>query len=72
MTLLDRRRDVDILEFEETGELPVEEQLRRKQLQWFGHLQRMPEKTATEAGSEMLITWKQVETWRNLTALDRP
>ena len=41
VTLWDRRRNVDILE--ETGELPVEEQLRHKRLQWFGHLQRMPE-----------------------------
>ena len=35
------RRNVDILE--ETGELPVEEQLCYKRLHWFGHLQRMPE-----------------------------
>ena len=41
VTLWDRRRNVDILE--ETGELPVEEQLGHKGLQWFGHLQRMPE-----------------------------
>ena len=39
--LWDRRRHVDILE--ETGELPVEQQLHHKQVQWFGHLQRMPE-----------------------------
>ena len=41
VTLWDRRRNADI--FEETGELSVEEQLRHKQLQWFGHLQGMPE-----------------------------
>ena len=41
VTLWDKRRNVDILE--ETGELPVEEQLRLKRLQWFGHLQRMPD-----------------------------
>ena len=41
VTLWDRRRNVNILE--ETGELPIEEQLRHKRLQWFGHLQRMPE-----------------------------
>ena len=41
VTLWDRRRNVAILE--ETGELPVEEQLCHKRLQWFGHLQRMPE-----------------------------
>ena len=41
VTLWDMRRNVDILE--ETGELPVEEQLRQKRLQWFGHLQRMPD-----------------------------
>ena len=40
VTLWDRRRNVDILE--ETGELPVEEQLRHKRLQWFV-LRRMPE-----------------------------
>ena len=37
--LWDRRRNTDILE--ETGELPIEEQLRQKRLQWFGHVQRM-------------------------------
>ena len=41
VTLWDRRKKVDILE--ETDELPVEEQLHHKRLQWFGHLQRMPE-----------------------------
>ena len=41
VTLWDKRRNVDILE--ETGELPIEEQLRQKRLQWFGHLQRMPD-----------------------------
>jgi hypothetical protein len=42
VTLWDRRRNADILE--ETGKLPVKYvQLRRKQLQWFGHLQRIPE-----------------------------
>ena len=40
VNLWDRRRNVDI--FDETGELPVEEQLCQKQLQWFGHLKRMP------------------------------
>ena len=39
--LWERRRNVDILE--ETGELPAEVQLRHKRLQWFVHLQRMPE-----------------------------
>ena len=66
-TLWDRRRNVDILE--ETGELLVEEQLCQKQLQWFAENARKP---ATEAGSEMSTTWKEAETWRNLTALDRP
>ena len=41
VTLWDKRRNVDILE--KTGELPVEEQLHHKWLQWFGHLQRVPE-----------------------------
>ena len=41
VTLWDMRRNVDILE--ETGELPIKEQLRLKRLQWFGHLQRMPD-----------------------------
>ena len=40
VTLWDMRRNGDILE--ETGELPIGEQLRLKRLQWFGHLQRMP------------------------------
>ena len=41
VTLWDMRRNVDILE--ETGELPIKEQQRLKRLQWFGHLQRMPD-----------------------------
>ena len=43
VTLWDKRRNVDILE--ETGQLPIEEQVRKKRLQWFGHLhvQRMPD-----------------------------
>ena len=41
VTLWDRRRNEDILK--ETGETPVEEQLRQRRLQWFGHLQRMPD-----------------------------
>ena len=40
VTLWDKRRNEDILK--ETGEIPVEEQLRQRRLQWFGHLQRMP------------------------------
>ena len=39
ITLWDMRRNTDILE--QTGELPIEEQLRRKRLQWFGHVKRM-------------------------------
>ena len=39
-TLWDRRRNADILK--ETGELPIEEQLRKKRLQWFGRVRRMP------------------------------
>ena len=41
VTLWDMRRNADIPE--ETGELPIAEQLRLKRLQWFGHLQRMPD-----------------------------
>ena len=41
VTLWDMQRKVDILE--DTGELPIKEQLRLKRLQWFGHLQRMPD-----------------------------
>ena len=41
LTLLDRRRNIDILQ--ETGELPIEHQLRKKRLQWFGHHSRMPD-----------------------------
>ena len=40
LTLWDMHRNVDILK--ETGELPVEEQLRQRRLQWLGHVQRMP------------------------------
>ena len=39
--LWDRRRNVDILE--ETREPPIEEQLRQRWLQWFGHLKRKPD-----------------------------
>ena len=35
VTLWDKQHNADILE--ETGELPVEEELRLKRLQWFGH-----------------------------------
>ena len=41
VTLWDMRRNADILE--ETGELPVEVQLRQRRLQWLGHVQRMPD-----------------------------
>ena len=64
--LWDRRRNVDILE--ETGKLPVEEQLHHKQFEWFGHLQRMTENRTQK--QEMPTTWKEVETWRNLAMLD--
>ena len=40
-TLWDRRRNVNILK--ETRELPIEEQLRKKRLQSFGHVRRMSE-----------------------------
>ena len=39
VTLWEMRRNTDILR--ETGELPIEEQLRRKHLQWFGHVKRI-------------------------------
>ena len=41
VTLWHKRHNVDILR--ETEEHPVEQQLRQKRLQWFGHLQRMPD-----------------------------
>ena len=41
MTLWGKQRNADIME--ETGELQVEEQLRQKRLQWFGHLQKIPD-----------------------------
>ena len=41
VTLWDKRKNEDILA--ETEELPVEDQLKLRRLQWFGHLQRMPE-----------------------------
>ena len=41
ITLWDMRRNADILK--ETSELPIEEQLRQKRLQWFGHVQRVPD-----------------------------
>ena len=41
VTLWHKRCNVDILR--ETEEHPVEQQLRQKRLQWFGHLQRMPD-----------------------------
>ena len=41
MTLWDMLHNIDILE--ETGELPIKEQLRMKRFQWFRHPQRMPD-----------------------------
>ena len=41
VTLLHKVRNEDI--FADTGEVPVEAQLKLRQLQWFGDLQRMPE-----------------------------
>ena len=41
VTLWDQKRNEDILA--ETGEMPVEDQLKLKRLRWFGHLQRMPD-----------------------------
>ena len=41
VTLWDMLCNVDILEA--TGELPIKEQLRLKRLQWFRHLQRIPD-----------------------------
>ena len=40
LTLWDKVRNTTILE--RTGELPVEQQLRQRRLQWFGHVWRMP------------------------------
>ena len=40
ITLWNRVRNSDILE--RTAVLPVEEQLRQRRLQWFGHVWRMP------------------------------
>ena len=40
ITLWNRVRNTDILA--RTGVLPVEEQLRQRRLQWFGHVWRMP------------------------------
>ena len=40
ITLWNRARNTDILE--RTGVLPVEEQLRQRRLQWFGHVWRKP------------------------------
>ena len=68
--LWDRRRNVDILE--ETGELLVEEQhcaISDCSVWAPPENARQP---ATEAGSEMPITWNETETWRNLAALGRP
>ena len=40
VTLWNKRRNEDILA--EVGEIPVEDQVKLRRLQWFGHLQRMP------------------------------
>ena len=40
VTLWNKRRNEDILA--ETEEVLVEDQVKLRQLQWFGHLQRMP------------------------------
>ena len=39
ITLWDMQRNADILKV--TGELPIDKQLRKKRLQWFGHVKRM-------------------------------
>ena len=41
VTLLNKRRNEDILA--ETGEVPVEDQVKLRRLQWFGHFLRMPD-----------------------------
>ena len=41
VTLWHKRRNVDNLA--ETGKMPVKDLLKVRQLQWFGHLQRMPD-----------------------------
>ena len=40
VTLWNKRRNEDIMA--EVGEIPVEDQVKLRRLQWFGHLQRMP------------------------------
>ena len=66
VTLWDKRRNTNILE--ETGELPVGEQLRQKRLQRFGHLQRMP---ATKAALKMQTKRKEEEARRDIPAMGR-
>ena len=38
-TLLNKKRNEDILKL--SGQIPIEDELRKKRLQWFGHVQRM-------------------------------
>ena len=42
--LLDKMRNEDILKL--TGQIPIEEELRKRRLQWFGHVQRMDEENS--------------------------
>ena len=57
VTLYDMRHKADILE--ETGELPIKEELRLKRLQWFRHLQRDARPSATEATAAMQTKRKE-------------
>ena len=67
-TLLDKKRNEDILRM--TGQPPIENELRKLQLQWFGHAQRMgcertqkrvfrcrPVKKKRQPGESVYIGW---------------
>ena len=69
VTLWNKRRKEDILV--EVGEIPVEEQVKLRRQQWFGHLQRMPAHRPQRQVLKCRATGQEEEAWRNLTPLDR-
>ena len=62
-------RNMDILK--ETGELPVEEQLRQRRLQWLGHMQQMSDHRPQKQLLNLQTTREEEMARWNFTAMDR-